>query len=300
MRKNILNNALIIFALTSFTLISCEPYGNIKLKSQKNYQKNENQSDGSTKLEREALNPQLTNEKDEENLTPDLEIKPNEQENPEAILQKESAENKEKTALIAEITKKAQTSVELINEYNKKTEGHEQYGMEWGVFKILKLTKNSKTINSSENKNIRQKLYSSLDWKENTIQKFGQILNAIARNDTNKLAESILEAGVTYTQVNFEETVKTINTKKDNLKKLTLEQLKDIKDNLEKIEELRKKWQDTVNKIIAEHEADTSGIKSNEATLRNYVDSQYNTILKTELPKIKELHQKVTNNLSKI
>ncbi|MBW6186848.1 complement regulator-acquiring protein, partial [Pseudomonas aeruginosa] len=175
-----------------------------------------------------------------------------------------------------------------------------QYGMEWGVFKILKLTKNSKTINSSENKNIRQKLYSSLDWKENTIQKFGQILNAIARNDTNKLAESILEAGVTYTQVNFEETVKTINTKKDNLKKLTLEQLKDIKDNLEKIEELRKKWQDTVNKIIAEHEADTSGIKSNEATLRNYVDSQYNTILKTELPKIKELHQKVTNNLSKI
>ncbi|QFP42378.1 complement regulator-acquiring protein (plasmid) [Borrelia miyamotoi] len=302
MRKNILNNTLIIFALTSFTLISCEPYGAIKLKSKNNYQKNENQSDSSTKLENEALNSQLTNknEKDEENLALDLEIKPNEQDNPKAVLQKETEEDKEKAALIAEITNKAQTSVELINEYNKKTERHEQYGMKWGAFKILKLTENSKTINSSENKNIRQKLYSSLDWKENTIQKFGQILNAIAINDTKKLTESILEAGVTYTQSNFEETVKTINTKKDNLKKLTLEELKDIKNNLERVEELRKKWQDTVDKIIAEHEADTSGIKSNEETLRNYVDSQYNTILKTELPKIKGLYQKITNNLSKI
>ncbi|WAZ72401.1 hypothetical protein O5404_05105 (plasmid) [Borrelia miyamotoi] len=138
MRKNILNNTLIIFALTSFTLISCEPYGAIKLKSKNNYQKNENQSDSSTKLENEALNSQLTNknEKDEENLALDLEIKPNEQDNPKAVLQKETEEDKEKAALIAEITNKAQTSVELINEYNKKTERHEQYGMKWGHLKF--------------------------------------------------------------------------------------------------------------------------------------------------------------------
>ncbi|ANF34362.1 hypothetical protein A7978_04440 (plasmid) [Borrelia turicatae] len=268
MRNNILNNTFITFALIAFILVGCNPNGTpTKIKSHTNSKANTNQSDDiKTKLN-------SNEEHSQDNLK----------------------EDNKKAALIAEIIKKAKTNINLVNEYKNNDEDNDQYGMKLGVFKFLTNKENQKTINSPENIHIRQQFYLSLEWREDTLKKFGTILNKIEKHDTD-LVKTILLTGIYYTHEYFEWIINIIHNKKDNLKTLTLQELKDIKNKLTKIEKLRKKWSDTIDNIIAEHEAD-NGIKNDNQKLIQHVNSKYDTIFNTEIPNIQVLAQDIENIL---
>ncbi|ANF34361.1 hypothetical protein A7978_04435 (plasmid) [Borrelia turicatae] len=270
MRNNILNNTFITFALIAFILVGCNIDGTLaKIKSHTPPQTNTNQSNGT-------------------------QTKPNSN---EKHAQDNLKEDNKKAALIAEIIKKVQTSIALINEYKNNIEDNDQYGMEWGVFRFLKDKKNGKTLNSPENIHIRRNLYSSLEWKKDTLKKFGTILNKIEKHDTTyHLAKTILSTGVETLQATFEEIITNINDKKENLNNLTLQELKNIKNSLEEIDGLRKKWSDTIDNIIAEHEADND-IKNDNQKLIQHVNSKYDTIFNTEIPNIQVLAQDIENIL---
>ncbi|AHH13503.1 Antigen P35 (plasmid) [Borrelia hermsii YBT] len=297
--RNILNNISVAFALTAFTLVGCNPKGG-DLTALQDIQS----SDDATTQQHITLSPQLavSNVKLEGkkgNLIPKPELKPANPNDKQKLAQNalektQGAKSEEdKAPLIAWITNKAKTDMALINKYNNNIEDTEQYGMKWGVFKFLKNTENNKIMNSVENTQLRKLLYSSLDWSEGKIRKFGTILNTIERNDTNHLAKTILSAGVNYAQGYFEWIISTTYNKTEHLNKLTLRKLKNIKANFEKIDKLRQKWRDAINKIIAKYEANTDGMQNNNQELLKHINSQYGRVFKDEIPKIKALAQDI-------
>ncbi|UPA11218.1 complement regulator-acquiring protein (plasmid) [Borrelia parkeri] len=265
MRNNILNNSFITFALIALILVGCNPNGTLaKIKSHTNSKANANQSN----------DIQTKSNSDEEHAQDNLK------------------EDNEKTALIAEIIKKAQTSIALINGYKNNIEDNDQYGMEWGVFRFLNNEKNKKTLNSPENIHIRKQFYLSLEWKKDTLKKFGTII----KDNTDNLAKTILFTGIHYAHEYFEWIINIIHDKKHNLRILTLQELKDIKNKLVKIDGLRKKWRDTIDNIIAEYEADND-MQNNNQKLIQHVNSKYGTIFNTEIPSIQVLSQDIAKIL---
>ncbi|AHH11161.1 complement regulator-acquiring protein (plasmid) [Borrelia coriaceae] len=206
-------------------------------------------------------------------------------------------EDREKTTLIEEIIQKTQEGINSINEYSKNTENDDQYGMKEGVFNILVNTKNEKKLQSNENTKARQIFYLSLNWKEDTLKKFGTILNKIAQSDTNNhLAKTLVSIGANYPQLHFARTINTIYNKKDSLENLELQELKNIKSNLEEIYELRYKWIDTIDKIIAAY--DTNNIQNNTQNLITHINFNYETILINEIPKIEVLAKDIAKILN--
>ncbi|AMR75872.1 complement regulator-acquiring protein [Borrelia hermsii] len=287
--RNILNNIFVTFALTAFTLVGCNPKGSDLTALQ------DTQSNDTTTQQHITLSPQLAAsnvklEGKKGNLIPKPELKPENPNDKQNLAQNalekaqgvksEKDKEKDKAPLIAWITNKAQTDMALINKYNNNIEDTEQYGMKQGAFKFLKNTENNKIMNSVENTQLRKQLYSSLDWSEGKIRKFGTILNTIERNDPNNLAKTILSAGVNYAQGYFEWIISITHNKIEHLNKLTLRKLKNIKVNFEKIDKLRQKWRDTIDNIIAKYEANTDGMQNDNQVLINHVNSQHGTIFK--------------------
>ncbi|APR65329.1 complement regulator-acquiring protein (plasmid) [Borrelia anserina] len=283
MRNNITNKIFSIFALTASILLSCNPYplDHINLKT------NETQSNDTTKLKNINTNPQLSNISD----------KNAKQAQDQSRKSQEIESEVDKTALINEIISKAQTNLASIKKYNNNTEDPEQYGMKWGAFKILTNKDNKETINSNQNTHMRKKFYSSLEWKEERIKKLGKIINIISKTNTSELAKILILTGTNYAYIRFEWGMEIINRKKDNLKTLTLTKLKEIKSNINQIEQLKQKWIDTIDKLIAEYEDNTNEIQNNNQELINYINSQYRTILETELPNIQTLANNIQNIL---
>ncbi|AHH13039.1 Antigen P35 (plasmid) [Borrelia hermsii YBT] len=298
MRNNILNNIFVAFALTAFTLVGCNPKGSDLTALQ------DTQSNDATTQQHITLSPQLdiNNVKLEEkkgNLIPKPELKPanpNDKQNlAQNTLEKtQGAKSEEdKAPLIAWITNKAQTSIASIKQYKNKTEDDSQYGMKQGAFKYLRNSVNQEIMNSAENQYLRKRLYSSLEWNENTIRKFGTIINKIENNQNKDLTKTILAAGIKHTQGDFEWIINKIENKKDNLKTLVLQELKNIKSKLQEIDKLRQKWIDTTNNIITDHNANANGIQKDNQELLKHVNSQYGRVFKNEIPKIKALAQDI-------
>ncbi|BDU63325.1 hypothetical protein BOFE_08650 (plasmid) [Candidatus Borrelia fainii] len=296
MRNNILNNTFTTFALIAFILVGCNPNGTVaKTKPHTNSQTNTNKIDDTKKSIDITLRPQILNDSaqlaakkgDDKSLEPKIDKK-HVQNNLEEAKDVKSKEDNEKAALIAEIIKKVQTSIALINEYKNNIEDDDQYGMKLGVFNRFKNKENNELVNSAKNTIARRKFYSSLEWKKDTLKKFAITIKDL----TDNLAITILLTGINYVQDYFEWLIYKINNKKNNLNTLKLQELKDIKNKLVKIEELRKKWRDTINNIITEYEADND-MQNNNQKLINHIHSKYGTIFKTEIPNIKVLTQDI-------
>ncbi|ANF34363.1 hypothetical protein A7978_04445 (plasmid) [Borrelia turicatae] len=322
MRNNILNNTFITFALIAFILVGCNPNGTLaKVKSHTNSKANTNQSDDTKKSMNITFSPQIPNnnaqlaakkgddkpsefnlnkEHAQDNLkeAQGLELKENKeqkhaQKNTKEAKDIKSKEDNEKATLIAEIIKKVQTSIALINGYKNNIEDDDQYGMKLGVFRFLNNEENKKPINSAENTHIRKQFYLSLEWKKDTLKKFGTII----KNNDNGLAKIILLTGINYAHGYFEWIIDTIYDKKDNLQTLKLQKLKKIKKNLDTIYELKQKWGDTIDKIIAEYEANTNDMQNNNQKLINHINSKYGSTFRTEIPNIQVLAQNITKIL---
>ncbi|UPA18950.1 complement regulator-acquiring protein (plasmid) [Borrelia puertoricensis] len=265
MRNNILNNTFITFVLIAFILVGCNSDRTLaKTQYHTNSQANTNQSDD------KPSELKINKEHAQDNLKEIKDVK--------------SKEDNKKAALIAEIIQKVQTSIALINGYKNNIEDDDQYGMKWGIFRFLKDSENGKTINSAENKHIRKQFYLSLEWKKDTLTKFATII----KDNTDNLAKIILVTGINYSQEYFEWIINIIHNKKDNLQTLTLQELKDIKNKLAQIENLRKKWIDTINNIITEYEANND-MQNNNQKFIQHVNSKYSSIFKTEIPNIQVL-----------
>ncbi|AHH14523.1 complement regulator-acquiring protein [Borrelia hermsii] len=280
--RNILNNIFIGFALMASMLVGCNPKGGDLTALQ------DGQSDDATTQTLANLNLTKPNLNDKQKLAQDTLEKAQGVES-----EKDKEKNKEKETLIAWITNKAQTDMALINKYNNNIEDSEQYGMKLGVFKFLNNTDNNKPIHFVENTRLRKQLYSSLDWSEDKIRKLGTILNTIGPNDGDHLAKTILSAGINYAQGYFEWIIDITYERKENLNKLTLRKLKNIKVNLEKIDKLRQKWINATNNIISDYEANTDDIQNNKQVLVKHVNSQYGTTFKHFIPNIQVLAQNI-------
>ncbi|AHH03952.1 Antigen P35 (plasmid) [Borrelia nietonii YOR] len=278
--RNILNNIFIGFTLMASMLVGCNPKGGDLTALQDGHS-----DDATTQT---LAKPNLT----KPNLNDKQKLAQNTLEKAQGV-KSEKDKEEDKASLVAWITNKAQTDMALINKYNNNIEDSEQYGMKCRVFKFLKNKANQKIMNSDENQYLRKQLYSSLDWSEDKIKKFGTIINEIENNENKDLAKNILNAGTDYAQGNFEQIIDKIESKKDNLKTLTLQELKNIKSKLEDIDTLRQQWKDTINNIIADYEANIDGIPNNHQELLKYVSSKYGRVFKDEIPKTQALTQDI-------
>ncbi|AHH14522.1 complement regulator-acquiring protein [Borrelia hermsii] len=279
--RNILNNIFIVFTLMAFMLVSCNPKG-IDLAALQDYQ-----SDDATTQTLANLNltkPNLLNDKQKfaQNALEKIQD-----------IKSEKDKEKDKAPLMAWITNKAQTSIASIKQYKNKIEDDDQYGMKQGVFKLLKNLRNQKIVNSDENTRLRKLFYLSLEWDEDKIRKFGTIFNKIDLNNTGNLTQDIFLAGAGHAQRDFEQIIDKIESKKDNLKTASLQELKNIKSKLEEIYELKQKWIDTTNNIISDYEANAGDIQNNNQELLKYVSSKYGRVFKDEIPNIQVLAQNI-------
>ncbi|WP_024653772.1 complement regulator-acquiring protein [Borrelia persica] len=276
MRKKSLNNIFNLIAFSiAFTLVGCKPSD---LEQTFNFGKKGKQDTANSK--QQGL--QTDQKKEHGNL-----------------IEQQQEDDGEKRKLIEFIKTKVKNEIDLLNQYDTKTEDSEQYGMKSGVFKfiIYRDEKNQEiNIQSPQYAYKRKKLYASLKWQEDKIRKLGTILNKIEKNEqagTTKLAKTILETGIEFIQGKFEDLITNINDTINNLDSLNLEELQQIKESLNTIDDLRKKWTDTIDKIISEYDSNTNNIQQNGTTLKDHVNSLYKTIFQDELRNIKDSVQNI-------
>ncbi|WP_024654688.1 complement regulator-acquiring protein [Borrelia hispanica] len=273
MRENFFTNIFILFVI-AFMMAGCGPlnkeggYGGVVKR------------DDAAKSQEANLIPQLIDAysqllQSEE----DDEVNGDEQKN----LQNE----KEKTELIALIKEKVKREIDVLEEYSNKIEDNEQYGMKWGVFKFLIEDNNKRNIQSVENTLARKQLYASLEWSEDRLRKFGTIMNEVEKCD-RVVATTILETGMNFVQAKFENAIISIYDKGQNLNNLILGKLRDIKKNLDRIDNFRTQWISFIDKIIAEYDSNTGDIQKDSQALVNRVNSEYKEIFENEISEIKK------------
>ncbi|UPA17423.1 hypothetical protein bcCo53_001620 (plasmid) [Borrelia coriaceae] len=157
----------------------------------------------------------------------------------------------ENADLIFNIIETATNNYNKITKDNKKIEKSDQEGMKTAFDKII--LDNNKPLSQNTNKIYREALYLSLDWDINTLKNFKeQLIFSIEKVKTTHLHTQMVKIGINI-QIYSEIALYTVccNSKtKNNLynKKLTTEDLKNIKTQIDEIMTLRKQWQALINK----------------------------------------------------
>ncbi|AFI31716.1 complement regulator-acquiring protein [Borrelia crocidurae] len=273
MRKNFFTNIFILFLIT-LIMSGCRP-----LNKEGGYSGTVRRDD-SAKSQEINLIPQLIDAYSQL-------IQSEEDDEVNGDGQKNLQSDKEKKELIALIKEKVKTEIEVLKKYSNKIEDNEQYGMKWGVFKFLIEDKNKRNIQAVENMPARKQLYASLEWNEDRLRKFGTIMNEVEKCD-RVVATTILETGMNFVQGKFENAIISIDDKDQDLDNLILNELKDIKKNLDLIDNFRKQWISSIDKIIAEYDSNTGDIQKDSQALVKRVNSEYKEIFENEIPEIKK------------
>ncbi|WP_418454015.1 complement regulator-acquiring protein [Borreliella lusitaniae] len=187
-----------------------------------------------------------------------------------------------------------------------KIEPLDQFGMKDFVFKNLIFDSNHEKYSHIENKDIRRKFYSSLNYNEKLISAFGKILIRISNNaDNQNLDLLIVRAGQYYSQYNLEFSVEKINDQMDRLASLDREELSLILSKLKGLLDFKTRWIDVVNQIInyCENNINLNNIKDDlENTIEElikYIILKYEYFLKYEIPKTETLSFEITKILNK-
>lgn len=181
----------------------------------------------------------------------------------------------------------------------------DQFGMKDFIFNNLILDSNHERYSHDENKDIRRKFYSSLNYNEKLIRAFGKILNKISSNlDNQKLDLLIVRAGQYYSQYDLEFSAEKINEQMDKLMSLNREELSLILSKLKELLTFKSKWIDIVNQIIhyCENNINLNNIKDdlvNMMGLIQYINLNYEYFLKYEIPKTETLSSEITKILNK-
>ncbi|AJA90750.1 hypothetical protein OY14_04690 (plasmid) [Borreliella chilensis] len=204
-------------------------------------------------------------------------------------LQKNQLSNNEKEGVIKKITQEFDENEELIKKirpnieiFNQKINIDIQKIEPIDQFGINKTTipeKQDITIDLILANNLfRRFFYSSLNYDENKIKKFGTILSQVSSSDNShyNLIGSILWTGFKI-QESFEQTVNLLN--KNEQRRLIFnfrtKTVKDIQENFEKLIQERNAWITTVENIISEYDKNTAGIRADGIILGELIRVRY-------------------------
>lgn len=207
--------------------------------------------------------------------------------------------------LIVKIIEIAKLVKEQIILDRARMEPLDQFGMKDSVFNNLVVDSNHERYSHNENKDIRRKFYSSLNYNDKLLRVFGRILNKISSNaDNQKLDLLIVMAGQYYSQYDLEVSAEKINEQMDKLMSLNIEGLRLILSQLKTLMMLKAKWIDIVNQIINYYENDVNlnNIKDDlrkTMELIKYINLKYEYFLKYEILKTETLSSEITKILNK-
>ncbi|WP_418905888.1 complement regulator-acquiring protein [Borreliella carolinensis] len=186
-----------------------------------------------------------------------------------------------------------------------KIEPRDQFGMKDFVFNNLILDSNHERYSHNENKDIRRKFYSSLNYNEKLLRTFGEILNKISSDMDNKNLDLIIvKAGQYYSQYDLEFSAEKIKEKMYKLMGLNIEELRLILSKLKELLTFKEKWIDIANQIISycENNINLNHIKDGlgrTIELIEYINLNYGYFLKYEILKTETLSSEITKILNK-
>ncbi|MBB6043346.1 ribosomal protein L22 [Borrelia yangtzensis] len=187
-----------------------------------------------------------------------------------------------------------------------KIEPLDQFGMKDFVFNNLIVDSNHERYSHNENKDVRRKFYSSLNYNEPLIRVFGKILNKISSNVNNQnLDLLIVKAGQYYSQYELEHSAKKINEQMDKLTNLNTEELNLILSKLKELKTFKTRWIDIVNQIVGycTNNINLNGdIKDDFGKMIRcieHINLKYEYFLKHEILKTEILSYEITKILDK-
>ncbi|WP_418905711.1 complement regulator-acquiring protein [Borreliella japonica] len=207
--------------------------------------------------------------------------------------------------LIVKIIETAKLVKEQIILDRARIEPLDQFGMKDFLFNNLTFDSNRERYSHNENKDIRRKFYSSLNYNEKLLRIFGKILNKISNNSGNqKLDLLIVRAGQYYSQYNLEFSAKKINEQMDKLMSLNIEELSFILGKLKELMTFKARWIDIVNQIIkyCENDINLNNNKDDSGKiieLIKYINLKYEYFLKYDILKTETLFSEITKILDK-
>ncbi|WKC76534.1 complement regulator-acquiring protein [Borreliella valaisiana] len=203
---------------------------------------------------------------------------------------------------IIEIAKRIKAKIILDR---AKIEPLDQFGMKDFVFNNLIVDSNREKYSHNENKDIRRKFYSSLNYNEKLIRVFGKILNKISSNtDNQNLDLLIVKAGQYYSQYELEYSAEKINEQMDKLMGLNIGELSLILSKLKELMTFKTRWIDIINQIVSycENNINLNDIKDDLGKMIGcieYINSKYEYFFKYEILKTEILSSEITKILDK-
>ncbi|WP_038363823.1 complement regulator-acquiring protein [Borrelia persica] len=218
------------------------------------------------------------------------------------VVRRDSVIKDEKGELISELINDVDNVMGLVSEDKAEVEDESQYGMKDEVFKSLLDDVNNKTLNHDDNKEVRRLFYSSLLYNKERIRDFAEILKKLKSDNTNenKLLVDIVNAAVTHLQFTFERVINKIEENRDELDKLSLIDLREIKSKLEEIQLQKLGWRKAVNSLIASYKAKIDGIDSDSKKLIEYIEKKYQDLIKVKIPAMKLISDRIISILDTI
>ncbi|ACH94244.1 complement regulator-acquiring protein [Borrelia duttonii] len=201
----------------------------------------------------------------------------------------------EKGELISALINDINSVMGLLNQDKDEVEDANQYGMKDEVFKFVLNEVNGKTLDHDDNKEVRRLFYSSLLYNKERIEDFAEILKKVESDNTNKgtWIQDIMNAVVVDLQFGFERIINKLEKNREQLDKLSLVDLREIKSKLEEIQLQKLNWRKAVDSLIASYKAKTDGISSDSKKLIEHIEKKYKDIIKVKIPGMKAVSNRI-------
>ncbi|AHH11174.1 complement regulator-acquiring protein (plasmid) [Borrelia coriaceae] len=217
---------------------------------------------------------------------------------PQAI--KQSKEN-----LINNLQNKAYNIKQILDLHNNNSwiEDSDQFGLKGQnrVFDMMNNHTNNQTISDDINKHVRKKFYLALEYDKTKIRNFAKVLNQIAiagMHQNNILLTNILNTAITYSMHYFEIVFATLMNKKDQLEALNPTALQYLTNELNKLENIRYFWHQTIDNIINDYIQDKNNIKTDKTKIIPHIKRYYQFKLVSQINKIQDISNNIINILT--
>ncbi|WP_041177906.1 complement regulator-acquiring protein [Borrelia duttonii] len=201
----------------------------------------------------------------------------------------------EKGELVSALINDINSVMGLLNQDKAEVEDANQYGMKDEVFKFVLNDVNGKTLDHDDNKEVRRLFYSSLLYNKARIEDFAEILKKVESDNTNKgtWIQDIMNAVVVDLQFGFERIINKLEENREQLDKLSLVDLREIKSKLEEMQLQKLNWRKAIDSLISSYKAKADGIDSDSKKLIEHIEQKYKDLIKVKTPGMKAVSNRI-------
>ncbi|AHH07020.1 Antigen P35 (plasmid) [Borrelia crocidurae DOU] len=201
----------------------------------------------------------------------------------------------EKGELISALINDINSVMGLLNQDKAEVEDANQYGMKDEVFKFVLNEVNGKTLDHDDNKKVRRLFYSSVLYNKERIEDFAEILKKVESDNRNKgtWIQDIMNAVVVDLQFGFERVINKLEKNREQLDKLSLVDLREIKSKLEEIQLQKLNWRKAVDSLISSYKAKADGIDSDSKKLIEHIEKKYKDLIKVKISGMKAVSNRI-------